>query len=610
MIPTSVSDDQSVRDAFAQWASLQAGAPRDSAKLIEHVDVSHDHLGLFDTEVHGRRFVWKSVPVSARSRATTPAVAIETLEPWSIEAVPLREQTIHIAACTTCAGEKKVRCHTCGGTGKTICPACNGQRKMYGYSANGAYRLLNCTTCHGKGQLDCIACRRGIAVCAECAGEGRVQRWVEIETWNRSVSTVHPRTIGLQFAWRENPATEVITRDAEFLADVERPYPLTSSDLGDVPAQWLDILKSELMPGERVARQLLRVARVPTYSVDYRLGADEDRISFVGLRLVGPQSGAGSVFARRAVRLRSLRWLLIAVGIVITLVSLSRGVFFWSVSTFLSLFASGGALVAIYVAAADWTAARLQTRRWLIVAASCLVGAIVFALASLPRVGHAERLIVVAHLEDADAELHALGDEAAPSTWADLRLAQIREATNIEAARGTLAKIPRELPQYVTATNAVDALILQTARNHARMRRWSSASDALALLSQNARGRPEIVAIATTVHVPLARQRIEAADWPGAASVIVAARRFGVAPLALEPLTAAIRTAGIDRAAEAKRESDAGKRLRLRLAAEETLVSWERSTETWGTPFLIALRTSMAHDIALLEHRERRRRAS
>lgn len=50
MTPTSASDDQEVRDALVRWASLQAGAPRDAASLIEHVDVAYDFVGLLHTE--------------------------------------------------------------------------------------------------------------------------------------------------------------------------------------------------------------------------------------------------------------------------------------------------------------------------------------------------------------------------------------------------------------------------------------------------------------------------------------------------------------------------------------------------------------------------------
>jgi hypothetical protein len=37
-------------------------------------------------------------------------------------------------------------------------------------------------------------------------------------------------------------------------------------------------------------------------------------------------------------------------------------------------------------------------------------------------------------------------------------------------------------------------------------------------------------------------------------------------------------------------------------------VAWERATENWGTPPLIALRAAMARDVAALERNERRHR--
>ncbi|HEX2121245.1 MAG TPA: hypothetical protein VHL59_06340, partial [Thermoanaerobaculia bacterium] len=152
-VTTSGSDDRqaAARAAFARWASLQAGSPRDVDSLVETVDLSHDHAGLLATEVQGRRVVWKSVPASGRSRVTASPVAIETIDPWSVEAGPLRERSDHISICDACGGERRVACAACRGSGKRVCAACAGQRKMYGYTANGAYRLLNCTTCRGKG---------------------------------------------------------------------------------------------------------------------------------------------------------------------------------------------------------------------------------------------------------------------------------------------------------------------------------------------------------------------------------------------------------------------------------------------------------------------------
>ena len=604
----TANDDHAVREAFARWVSWQAEAPRDPESLVEHVEVSHDYVGLLDTGIDGRRLIWKSVPSSAKLRVASPTVSIESVDPWAIEAASLRHRSDHVAICEACEGEKTLACALCAGDGKVLCYGCNGHRKTYGYAANGSYRLLNCKVCRGKGEVDCGGCRRGIAVCATCAGEGRLQRWIEIESWQRAVANVHPQAVANQLVWDENPGKEIVERDAQLLFDVKNAHALTPSDLGDVPQEWLTTLAPQLMQGERVTHQRLRIARVRTNRVHYRLGSTDDQIPFTGLRLIGPESAERSAFEHRARRLRSLRWLLLAIALVITIASLARDAFFRSVWTFFSLLGCIAALIAIHVAAADWTAGRRFTRQALITAASCLIVSIAFAIAALPRISHAQRLIAAGKLENAQSELRALRNKATATTWADLRVAQVRHATEIDAARFALDQIPKDFPQRAIATDAIDQLILRTARDDARLQKWSEASAALALLHQGARGRPDSIATASAVLIPAARLRIDSSDWTGAASAILTARQIGVPIAALAPMDGAIHKAAVNAAAKAKAESDARHRLRLRLAAEQTYMSWERATDTWGRPDLIALRTAMAHDVAAVERSERRRR--
>ena len=606
MSPTP--DDEAVRDAFVRWVSLQAAPPGSPASLIDHFELSHEYAGLLETDVQGRRVVWKEVPAASRTRVTKPASA--DVDPWTIESVPLRQASIHIAVCHACAGDKRIRCATCGGTGKTLCSTCNGQRKAYGHASNGAYRLLNCTLCRGKGDVECAQCKRGVAICSTCAGEGRLQRWMEIESWQRLVSKTHPQTIALQFAWDDSPTNDALERDAELLAEVDWPHQLTPDDIAGISQEWLSVLRPEIASDERIARQRLRIARVPTRCVHYRLGDRDHRVAFTGLRLLDPISTSDTAFDRRAATLRALRILLIAVAIVIAIASLARDAFFRSIPTFLSLLGCCAALIATDSAAADWTAARLHTQGRLVIGASCLVVAILFAGAALPRVGHARRLITSGQLDDAEAELRVLHGDASPSLWGDLRLARVRQATEIAAARKALDEIPRTLPQYELATRAVDQLILSTARDGARTHKWSEASAALALLSDGARGRPEAVAVAESVCVRSANESIARRDWPGASKALLAARRVGVASAALEPLNGAIRSAAVAAVANAERSHDGRTRLQQRLAAEATYVAWESAVENWGTPALIALRTAMARDVTAIEHSKRRGRAN
>jgi hypothetical protein len=302
------------REAFVLWASLQTGAPRDTASLIEDVATSYDYVGVLSTDMHGRRVAWKSVPAGSRTRVTLPAEPIGTVDAWTAEPRSLRERSDHIAICGACGGEKRVRCAVCRGTGKTICAACGGQRKMYGYAANGSRRLLNCTACRGKGDVDCLPCRRGIVTCSSCGGEGRVQRWLEIETWRRAAAQRHPDLMARRLGWSDDPADVDIRRDASLQVVIERLHGLTPADLGTVPAPWLDYLAVPLQPGERIARQRLRIGRVPQYTVHYRLDAEDDRVTFTGRRLIAPAAATPNPFSRRAARLRT-RWLLLAIGV-------------------------------------------------------------------------------------------------------------------------------------------------------------------------------------------------------------------------------------------------------------------------------------------------------
>lgn len=606
MTPIPANDDEAVRDAFARWASVQAAAPSHAERLIEDVQIAHDYAGLLDSEIDGRRVMWKAVPAAARARVTAAALAIGDVDAWSIDPAALRQRSDHIAVCGTCAGEKKLRCTACSGGGKTRCAVCNGQRKAYGYASNGAYRLLNCTACRGKGEIDCLHCRRGIAVCTTCAGEGRLQSWMEVESWQRSISKSHPETSARQFAWGDRPANEALARDGELLHDIGRPRALSRDDAASVPEEWLAVLRAEVTAEERVSRERLRIVRIPTRIVHYRLGSIGDSVTFHGRRLLAPDPAAQSAFDQRAARLRMLRIVLIAIAIVITVASLARDAFFRSVPTLLSLLACFAALVLIERAAADWTAARLHTRALLIAAGSSFVVAIVFAIAALPRVAHAQRLIASGDIAAAESELLALHENASPAMWADLNVSQIRQASGIDAAQQSLAQIPRTLPQYRVAVRAIDERILETARHDATERKWSDASAALALLSDGARDRSDAAAVAESVCIPSASEKTDRGDWSGAADTIVTARRMGVRAAALEPFDGAIRSAAINADEKARHANDARERLRQRLVGENAFVSWERATENWGTPPLIALRVAMARDVAAVERKERR----
>ena len=261
------------------------------------------------------------MPASSRSRITVPSVAITSVDAWNLDAMAVRRRSDHIAVCETCSGERKVQCGACDGTGADLCGTCGGRRKAYGYATDGSRRLLNCISCRGKGTIDCIHCRRGIASCATCDGEGRVQRWIELEAWERSPASVHPDWIAHQLGWDSNPVNDRMKRDGDMIADLEEPRRLTPGDIGTIPAQWLDRLSSALQPGERIVRQRLRIMRIPSSTIRYRLAGDEDRVTFTGRRLIVRTYGVSTAFERRAAKLRRIRWLVAAIAAIAIIVA-------------------------------------------------------------------------------------------------------------------------------------------------------------------------------------------------------------------------------------------------------------------------------------------------
>ena len=599
-------DRQAARVAFTEWASLQPHAPRDVGALVDDVEAGSDYVGLISTDVEGRRLVWKSVPASVRSRVTLPQLASGSVDPWTVNVSTLREQSDHIAICATCDGARKVTCAHCAGFGRTRCTVCGGQQKVWGYTSNGARRLLNCSYCRGKGDLECNACHRGKADCVICRGEGRVQQWLELEQWRRSETLSHPPEYARRFCWSDDPPNAMVSRDVDLAFEVEQPRRLTRADLATVPPRWLDVLMPATTGQERIVRQRLRIARVPTQTIRYHLGSLEDRASFMGHRLTFLPSDAATAFEQRAASLRRLAWVLLFVGIVIATLALGRGAFYLSVPTFGSLVSVAAMLGTLYGAAYDWTAGRRQTRRWLIASGASLLVAIVMTIVALPRLGHARERLAAGDLDAAEAELTALGSDADPETEASLHLARVRAATDLETARSELAKIPRDRPEHRAATTALDASIVTTAEAAARERRWVDGAAALATLSESARGTPAAIAAAKAIYVPSADAAVGRRDWQAAADAVAAARTIGVDRADLAPFVDAIHAAGTDTAAEASHTTNVRRRLRLRLTAEATLAAWEKASGETETPQLSALRGAMAADVAAVETLEHR----
>lgn len=603
----TMDDRQVALAAFSGWAARQPHAVRGADALVEKVDVSFEHAGFMTSSIEGRRVVWRSVPANARLRVSVPKVYPQTVDPWTVTPMRLRDDSDHVSICDACGGEKKVTCAACRGHGAMSCSSCGGSGKYYGVTANGARRMLNCQTCRGKGQLDCGHCRRGIAACSTCGGEGRLQQWLELETWHRTVATSHPPSFARRFGWSDDPPREVMARDVDVLSDVRRDGALTPQSIAPVPPEWLGLLTPRLEAGERFASQHLRVARLPVYKIRYRLGSSTDDISFTGRRLVAPET-APPLFARRASALTLLRTLLIGMGVVGGLMLLFHSVSFAAMLTTAALAAFAAFLAGAYLTAADWGGTRQKTRQWLAATGVAFVVALILMFAAQPRRAHAAELIANGDLARAEKELRALGGDAGDALWSDFRVAQIAGAPDVQTARAALEAIPPAAPQRHKAVQAFDSLLIQDALNFARRRQWQTGAVSLNDVSSGARGTSRAVVAAREVYLPLARVRIVGEDWTSAAGAISGARRLGVADDDLAPLVASLRAAATTGIREAAAESDAARRLQLRLAAERALAAWEAATGQWGTPELIALRGAMARDVALVERAQRRRR--
>jgi len=538
---------------FENWAAHFSGCPRRPARLVRGVDSERDYAGVLTTEWEARDVRWKTVPYGGTQRAQPAPMTPADVDPWNADASEVRTRSDHVTTCDACGAKGKDRCAHCGATGRLVCASCQGQRKQYGYAVNGSRRLLNCTTCRGKGEVDCGNCRRGIATCAVCAGEKRVQRWITIECRRRTETTTYPRSAVL---------------DGEVVADIERDRAIGAADLGSVPKEWLLRLSPTQSPGERAVRQQLRIVEVPRLVVHYHLGASEHTAQFGGRALV-PLT-AEQPFEARATWLRALGAVFIATAIVISIIHLARGAFYWSGWSLLAIASFGVLLVLLWLAAAEHTATRRATRAWLGGAVAAAVATALFFAFAQPNVEHVRTLIALNQFDAAEQEIRALGPGHS-AEWADLRLARIQSIGDLDPARRELAEIPQNAPQYRAAAAFVDALVLENARQKVQTREYSAAAKLLGSLSADTRRRPGADAIAADISSALRGQA--------------------------ERLTA-----------HAQETSDRQRRLANRVLAEHAWVELERAGDLSGREQLIAVRSAMARDVAALEKSARRRR--
>src|SRR6266540_2926867 len=348
--------------AFDQWAGSFALVPKPPRQFIRSVEAKYEYAAFLTSECEGRRVVWKEVAYRGTARVQPPPLRMSEVSPWSVDENALRLRSDHVATCDRCNGEGKRTCEQCRGSGHLTCRSCNGSGKVYGYTSNGARRLLNCKICHGHGFVTCPDCRRGIATCQICEGQKRVQRWMEVARWHRTEDVAYPLGIGdPPLSWPVNADNGVLERDATIIGDVAKLGALSADDLRGIDTQWLQKTSAKIAnpptSEEHIVRQRIRLAAIPRLRVAYAVGKHTGEIDFVGRRLLA-MADQPQFFEKRAARLRATAVGCVAIFALTAMAYLGRGAFYRHAAGLSVVALFGATLVGIFMVVAEATATR------------------------------------------------------------------------------------------------------------------------------------------------------------------------------------------------------------------------------------------------------------
>lgn len=411
-IASAAKSEAAARTVFAAWFGQQPGAPKDTGALVRDVRVTHRQLLRQETQIAGRRLSWRRAP--SQGRATPVPEIVATFDPWS-PPPDLEAASRHTVNCSTCATD----CSACGGEGRHVCVECGGDGKQASTAREG--KLINCKRCRGRGDLDCPSCVRRSGGCAPCAGSGKVDQWLAVDTWVRAAYTVSDDAFASVFPWTvesEDAWRMPVGLDADVVAEVRRDEPIRRDQL---PAQVHEAdrdelhrrLRPKLMADERIVGQTVQVVDLPSLSVSWGTGRlSEVPVEFLGRRLLGPPGIRARGFERRAEHLKRVLLVGSGLSVLVGLTYALRGPWYQTGHAW-GVFCSALAVaLLVYVWRREATLGSRTAKRWLLPALVPLAGIVVFAVLGAPDLDHARASLKAGRLDEAQKELEALGSEA------------------------------------------------------------------------------------------------------------------------------------------------------------------------------------------------------
>lgn len=511
--------------AFEQWMRKLPAAPRHGVDLIREIKIDNRTVGRLSSSIEGRRLVWRLAPASPSQPLSLQPLDPATLDAWNPPA-DLERKSHHVCTCFTCGGRGKSTCELCRGSARVRCDDCKGEGKRWGTTKNGVRRLLNCQSCRGKGDLKCDYCYRGLVNCESCGTAKKLERWLAVDTWSKSVTLSHPP---IDFG------DEPIERDANVLASATGAIlstPQLPQTLTWTADEWFRV-QPQLEPGERIYAQSAQLLDVPSADVTYNVLGHQQTVRFDGLRLRPPATSTDHVFHRRS------RWLLLAlVATLATIVGFgiwwsSRGPYFTTERPigFLSTSLAALSLAGFLGYRALWNRTlgrRRRARSWALPAIAPLALTIVCTALSGPSLGRARDHLEHGNLRDADVELAGLGNsDDVINARADVTLAKVASATSCAEALDRGRPIAEALPQHKEVIERANTLALEAAAAAFRSGDNAAVWAALDCASPAFRDSPKVRELRASTALAVANSLKAHGDWDNALKQLRDAQALG-----------------------------------------------------------------------------------